>query len=284
MDIRYVFEVPKAPAYETLALSFPEWGVVRVDLNRPKKLNTMNDKFWTEMRQCFEWISDQYDLLCCVITGGESKAFTAGIDLEMLKDFTQGKDPSRNALRMYPIVKKLQAAFTAIESCRIPVIAAVHGACIGGGIDLITACDIRLSTRDAVFTIKEVDVGLAADVGTLQRMPKVVGNMGWVRELAYTGRVFDGAEAVRHGLVNQVYDSKAALIEGALALASKISKKSPIAVAGTKHILNHAQNHSIAEGLDYVAVWNSGMIQTSDIAVATKAITSKNPSPVFSKL
>lgn len=163
------------------------------------------------------------------------------------------------------------------------MIMAIHGHCIGLGIDIIVAGDIRLCTRDTQFSVKEVDLALAADIGTLQRLPKIVNNSSWAREVCLTARVFDGKEAFHFGLVSQTFDTRESLMKAAVELASSISKKSPIAVLGTKHLLNYSRDHSVAEGLAYTAVWNSVMLQTKDRSAAMGALVSKS-TPKFSKL
>ncbi len=159
----------------------------------------------------------------------------------------------------------MQESFTAIEKCPQPVIAAVHSACIGGGVDLLCACDIRYASKDSFFSIKEVDVGLAADVGTLQRMPKIVGNEGFVRELAYTARRFDAKEAFERGFITRVLECKDATLKAALETAEVIASKSPVAVVGTKRFLVHARDHTVQEGLEYAANWNMVMLETEVI-------------------
>ncbi|KAJ3213260.1 putative enoyl CoA hydratase [Dinochytrium kinnereticum] len=192
-------------------------------------------------------------------------------------------DVARTALRILPEIELMQESFTAIERCDRPVIAAVHGFCIGGGIDLITACDIRLCSSDANFSVKEVDIGLAADIGTLQRLPRVVGNQSWVREVCLTARNFDAKEALQVGLVSKVLPTKVELVDEALKLAAVIASKSPVATVGTKHILNYSRDHTVAEGLHYVALWNSVMLNTEDVPAAITANLSKQK-PKFSKL
>ncbi|CEJ01927.1 hypothetical protein RMCBS344292_15947 [Rhizopus microsporus] len=166
--------------YETVKVDLLPDGVAHVQLNRPKRLNTLNPQMVVDIRQLFTEIADDNNVLSIVISGA-GRVFTAGLDCE-------AEDIARKVYRTRPFVKNFQDAFTAIERCPKPVIAAIHGACIGGGVDLITACDIRYCTKDAFFSVKEVDVGLAADVGTLQRLPKVIGNHSLVRELCYSAR------------------------------------------------------------------------------------------------
>ncbi|MEG1328828.1 MAG: crotonase/enoyl-CoA hydratase family protein, partial [Janthinobacterium sp.] len=214
-------------------------SVAHVQINRPEKLNAMNAAFWEEIIDIFQWIDDT-DAVRVVVISGAGKHFSAGIDLMMLASLAGqlGKDVGRNARLLRSTIQRLQASFTAVDKCRKPVLAAVQGYCIGGAIDLISACDMRYCSQGAQFSIKEIDMGMAADVGTLQRLPRIIGD-GIMRELAYTGRNVDADEALRIGLVNRVYDDQAALLDGVFAIAREIAAKSPIAVAGTKEMLSY---------------------------------------------
>ena len=192
-------------------------------------------------------------------------------------------DPARRGLRIEPSIALPQESFTAIEKCRVPVIAAIHGACIGAGIDMSTACDVRYCSKDAYFSIREVAVGLAADVGTLQRLPKVVGNDSIVRELAYTARDFSSAEAKDAGLVSAVFPTRDAMMEAAIALARAIAARSPIAVAATKRSLVFSRDHSVEVGLEHIRILNMLNLQSEDMTKAAMAAFSKE-NPTFSKL
>ncbi|KAI9362919.1 ClpP/crotonase-like domain-containing protein [Zopfochytrium polystomum] len=281
--------------FQTIRLTYhPADHVLHVELNRPSKLNAMNKLFWQEFRACFINLAEHtfsadavWDVRAVVVSGGSAKIFSAGLDLmDFATGFFGDGDAARGAMRFIPAVDVMQDTFTAMERCPQPVIAAVHGACVGGGIDLITACDIRLCSSDAVFSVKEVDVGLAADVGTLQRLPKVVGNHSWIRDVAYTARTFDAAEARAVGLVSgpaTIGAGHAAVVEEALRLAKLIASKSPVAVAGTKQVLIHSRDHSVAEGLKYVGLWNASMLRSSDLTTAMQASLAKKQ-PKFSKL
>ncbi|KAK6060500.1 enoyl-CoA hydratase/isomerase family protein, partial [Cooperia oncophora] len=168
--------------------------------------------------------------------------------------------------------------------CCKPVIAAVHGVCFGGGIDIITACDIRHSTRDAKFSVKEVDVGLAADVGSLNRLPKICGNESWIKEIAFSARHFDADEALKFDLLSRVYSGYDEMMREVLTLAKSIAEKSPVAVQGTKIILNYSRDHTVDEGLQAVATWNQSQLMTEDIMKSGLAALTKSPLPQFSKL
>ncbi|KAI8849279.1 ClpP/crotonase-like domain-containing protein [Chytridium lagenaria] len=267
--------------FETLRVT-RHTNVLHVELNRPKRLNAMNPTFWSEFRRCFELIRADTETYAVVVSGGDSKGFTAGLDLSDGLFNLEG-DVARVALRVLPKIEDMQESFTAIEKCDKPVISAVHGFCIGGGIDLITACDIRLCSAEAVFSVKEVDIGLAADIGTLQRLPKVVGNHSWIRDICFTARNFGAAEALQFGLVSKILPSKTELVDEALKMAAVIAGKSPVATVGTKHVLNYSREHTVEEGLKHVALWNSVMLNTEDVKVAITANLSKQK-PKFSKL
>lgn len=185
-------------------------------------------------------------------------------------DDPQEEDCARKAFGLQRRVRKMQDAFTALEECSKPVIVCVTGACIGGAVGLICACDIRLATEDAWFTVKEVDLGIAADLGTLQRLPRVVGNDSWVRDVCLTTRNFHAAEAKSVGLLSDVFKSRDILYQHAWDLAARIASKSPVAVVGTKFALNYATRRSVSEELKVQSIWNSAMLQTVDVPLALK--------------
>ena len=255
--------------------------VAHVQINRPDKINSMNADFWSEITEIFNW-ADVTDGVRAVVISGAGKHFSSGMDLMVLAGIGSqlGTDPGRNALNLRRKIMDFQESFTAIERCAKPVLAAIHGYCLGGAIDLIAACDMRYSTLDAQFSIKEIDIGMAADVGTLQRMPHLIGD-GMLRELAFTGRTFGGEEACSMGLVNRTYIDHAALLEGVFALAREIAAKSPVAVRGTKEMLRYMRDHRIDDGLEYIATWNASMLQSEDLRIAIAAHMSKQK-PEFS--
>uniref|UniRef100_A0A3P8VC65 Enoyl CoA hydratase 1, peroxisomal n=2 Tax=Cynoglossus semilaevis TaxID=244447 RepID=A0A3P8VC65_CYNSE len=278
---------PTSP-YTTLAISHPAENITHVELHRPEKINAMNKAFWREMVECFNEISSDPDCRV-VLVSAAGKIFTAGVDLmdlsgEILQP--KGDDVARISWNLRQIIVKFQETFSVIEKCPKPVVVAVHGACIGGGVDLITACDIRLCSQDAWFQVKEVDIGLAADVGTLQRLPKVIGSRSLVNELALTARKMFADEAKSCGLVSRVFPDKEAMMAAALELAAEIAARSPVAVQGTKANLIYSRDHSVDEGLNYMATWNMSMLQTQDlIKSAQAAMEKKSPKAVtFSKL
>ena len=192
------------------------------------------------------------------------------------------QEAARAAYALREKILKLQDAFTAIERARFPVIAAIHGACIGGGIDMISACDIRLASRDAFFSIEEINIGMTADVGTLQRLPKLIAP-STAAELAYTGRRFSAEEALGFGLVSRLLDTRETLVAAALETAREIASKSPLAIAGIKRNLAYSRDHGVADGLDYIATWNAGMLRGEDLSKAAAAAMAKKQA-VFADL
>jgi len=266
-------------SYETLAVNTVAPYVTHVEINRPEKRNAMNDQFWREIKTCFETLHE--DTSCrAIILSGAGKIFTAGLDLTSIQstllDVIQSNDDiARKCRRTHKLVKDYQASFTSLEKCVKPIISCVHSACLGAGADLICAADIRYCTNDAYFQIKEVDVGLAADVGTLQRMPKIVGNDSLVRELAFTARELYSDEALRCGLVSRVFPDKTSMIDTAIEIAKLIASKTPVAVQGTKLHLNYSRDHTVEEGLDYQASWNMSLLQSEDLMKSAMAMLGK---------
>ncbi|MDH5330250.1 MAG: crotonase/enoyl-CoA hydratase family protein [Aquincola sp.] len=262
--------------YETLNVTL-DGPVATVRLARPDKANAMNNAMWHEIRRAFEWV-DATPAARVAILEGEGRHFCAGIDLEMMAgllpqihDDCDGR--SREKLRR--VILDLQDTLTSLERCRKPVLAAIHGSCIGGGVDLICCADMRYAAADAQFSIREIDIGMVADVGTLQRLPKIVGAEGWVRELAYTGRTVEADEARAMGLVNRVFDTREALRAGVRKIAAVIAAKSPLAIRGIKQMLNYARDHSVADGLDHVATWNAATLMSEDLMAAMAAAQQK---------
>lgn len=254
-----------ASTYETLTLEVVD-HVAHIQFSRPKALNTMVLQFWRDMVAVFDELDEREEARVVVISS-TGKHFTAGLDLSVFDTLTDPDlvgDVGRRGERLRRTVLDMQESFSAIDRCRLPVIAAVQGACIGGGVDLISACDIRLCSANAFFCIQEINIGMTADVGTLQRLPHLIP-AGLVRELAYTGRRLMADEALSSGLVNTVYDDHDALVAGALELAATIASKSPLAIVGSKEMLNYARDHTIADGLNHMATWQAGMLQTDDL-------------------
>lgn len=273
--------------YFTIQLPTDHQHVAHVEINRPERLNAFIQVMWENMAQIFNKLSSDPRVRAIVLSGAGEKAFTTGLDV---KAASQGllssdakADPARKAAVFRRHITAFQDCITAVERCEKPVIVALHGFSLGLGIDLSTATDVRLCSRDTRFGVKEVDIGLAADIGTLSRLPKVVGNYGWVKEVALTAREFGAEEALRVGFVNAVYDNREATIAAAFQLASLIASKSPVAVQGTKEILNFSRDHSVQDGLRYTSVWNSAALQTQDVSAALLSGLQKR-TPTFEKL
>jgi delta(3,5)-delta(2,4)-dienoyl-CoA isomerase len=271
--------------FETLKVTSPNEFVYHVEINRPDKRNAMNQTFWGEIRECFHKIADDSDCRVAVLSGA-GKCFTAGLDLNdagMAQHVGMDVDIARKAYLLKKTILQYQESFSSIEKCPKIVIAAIHNFCLGAGVDLIAACDIRYCTKDSSFQIKEVDVGLAADVGTLQRLPKIVGNDSAVRELAVTARMFFAEEADKLGLVSQVFPDKDAMQASVLETAKLIASKSPVAVQGTKVNLNYSRDHPTDQALHFQAHYNMCMLQSEDLLKSMMALMSKS-TPEFSKL
>jgi enoyl-CoA hydratase len=260
---------------QTLKLSIQNHVAV-VTINRPEKVNALNQTAWDEIEAVFNELDENPTVRVIVLEGGESKHFCAGIDLSLLMSVsTDGTDcEGRKSEKLRKNVLKLQAPINAIENCSKPVLAAIHGGCIGGGIDLVCAADMRYCSNDAYFTIKEIDMGMVADLGTLQRLPKLIGD-GMVREMAYTGRNVAGAEAEKIGIVNRSFADKETMMTEVMKIAETIAQKSPLSIRGTKHILLHTRDHTVADGLQYMATWNAAMIISSDLKEAFEAKMTK---------
>lgn len=250
--------------------------IAHININRAKKANSLDRDTWDAIGEVFRWV-DQEKAVRAVILSGEGNTFCAGIDYGMIMEIISVANSLAEGEKqefVLETIRDLQRSFTAIEKCRKPVIAAIHGSCYGGGIDLISACDIRLGTQDSKFCVKEIDLAIVADVGTLQRLPHIVGQ-GITRELAFTGRTFSGDEAYRIQLLNHVYASKDVLLAEARSLAKTIAEKSPLAVRGTKQVLNRCRELSVDDGLEYVAAWNAGQLLSRDGQEAFSAMVEK---------
>src|SRR5471032_394624 len=259
--------------YETLSVSL-EHNIAIIRLNRPDKANAMNLTMWHELRKAVDWV-DATPAARVAVLEAEGKLFTSGIDLQMMiglgaQIHNDCEGRQRESLRS--VILDLQDCLTSLERCRKPILAAVHGGCIG----LITCADMRYCSSDAYFTVKEIDIGMTADVGTLQRLPKLIGD-GMARELAYTARKVDAAEAREIKLVNRVFDTREALHDGVMEIAASIAAKSPLAVRGIKEMISYARDHTVADGLKYIATWNAAMLMSKDLQEAMMANMAKRP-------
>ncbi len=262
-------------------------GVAHVRMCRPDELNTMVPEFWRELPEIIAELSDG-GRTRVVVLSSTGKHFCAGMDLAVLTGAGVGdrseaiteQGRQRAALRYN--VLHLQGAFTALERARMPVLAAVQGGCVGGAVDMVTAADCRYATADAWFCIQEINIGMTADVGTLQRLPKLIAE-GVVRELAYTGRRMDAERAASVGLVNEVFDDHEAMLSGVHEIAAEIASKSPLAVHGTKEMINYTRDHSVDDSLAYIAAWQTGMFQPADMTECFNA-RSEGRDPKFEDL
>lgn len=273
-----------------MTITIPQLATIRIELaghlaeirlHRPERANAIDQTMWQDLRSAFRW-ADATPEVRVVVLGGAGQNFCSGIDLSMLAGvdaaLTQS-DPARRHEALRGLILDLQDCLSTVERCRKPVLAAIQGACVGAGVDLVTCCDMRYAAADARFSVREIDLGMVADVGTLQRLPRLIAD-GLARELAYTGRDVDAAEAQRSALVNQVFDSAPALRDGVRQIAQRIAAKSPLAIRGTKEMLNYGRDHSVADGLNHVATWNAAMLMSADLSEAMRALREKR-SPEF---
>ena len=249
--------------------------IAHLRFDRPAQANALDQSVWTELPSLMQQLSDDPEVRVVMISGA-GQHFCAGIDMQMLMTLNPAhiEDEGRKREHLFHSISGLQAALTAIERCRKPVIAAIQGACIGAGLELIAACDLRYASEEAYFQLKEIDLGIVADLGGLQRLPHLMPE-GVVRELAYTGRKMEAAEALARGLVNAVFPSPETLQTEASHLARQIAEKPPLVTRGLKRALNFARDHSVAEGLRDVATWNAATLLSTDLAAAVQANLSR---------
>jgi len=255
--------------------------VAFLSFNRPEKANSLNVEAWEEMQSAFEYLDKQKDVRVIVLSG-EGKHFCAGMDLTALmsvQDQSQGKCEAQKKDDIRQFIIKIQDTISSLEKCRKPVLAAIHNGCIGGAVDIITAADIRYCTEDAYFTIKEVDLGLVADIGTLQRLPNIIPP-GIMAELAYTGRNFYGPEAKAIGLVNDHYSTKEEMMKHVTEVAQMIASKSPLVIRGIKETLLYKRDHSVEESLTQIANYNASMLISDDLMESFQAHMEKR-NPVY---
>ena len=262
--------------------------VAHVRLKRPDAYNTMTREFWTELPEIVSEL-DVAGNTRVVVLSSTGKHFSAGMDLAV---FTGGggdalggggaREEGRVRARLRQTVLMLQETFTALERARMPVLAAVQGGCIGGAVDMVSACDIRYCSADAFFVVQEIHLGMTADVGTLQRLPKIIPE-GVAREMAYRGQRLSAERAHQVGLVNEVFDTHEDLVDGVLEIAAEIASKSPLAVWGSKEMINYSRDHSVADSLNHIATWQAGMFHPGDMIESFSAKSDKRD-PVFEDL
>ena len=249
--------------------------IANLVLSRPNELNTMSRDFWVELGDVLEEINRDSEVRV-VVMSSTGKHFCAGMDLNAFSNGVDNipddkkPDHARIGEAVYRVAKELQEYISTLEKIRMPVIAAIHGGCIGGAVDLVTACDIRLASDDAFFCIQEINIGMAADVGTLQRLPKIIPDSK-MREMAYTGRRMYAEEAKETGLVSDTYKSQEDMLKAANSLAKEIASKSPVAIYGLKAVMNYSRDHSVSESLEYNALWSGAMLSQKDMTEAMTA-------------
>ena len=249
--------------------------VCNMVLNRPNELNSMTRDFWVELEDALEDINRDSDVRV-VILSSTGKHFCAGMDLSAFSNGVDDipddskPDHARVGEVLYRTAKELQGYISKLEQIRVPVIAAVHGGVIGGALDLITACDMRFASNDAFFCIQEINIGMAADVGTLQRLPKIIPDSK-MREMAYSGRRMLADEAKDSGLVGEVYETQDVMMNAINKLAKEIASKSPVAIYGLKAVMNYSRDHSVNDSLDFNALWSGAMLSQKDMTEAMTA-------------
>ena len=248
----------------TLKVSIKD-KIAHIQLCRPKQLNTMNAAFWRELPAVVKAI-DREAAARVIVISSTGKHFTAGMDLKAFSNMSTstGGEPARTGESFRRMVLGLQDAFNSLENARMPVLVAIQGACVGGGVDMVCAADSRYCTADAFFTIKETALAMTADLGTLQRLPHLMPQ-GLVRELAYTSRKFAATEALNTGFVNAVFETQQEMLTEVMAIARQIVRQSPMAVTGTKEMINYSRDHGVAESLRYMATWQAGMFSLPDL-------------------
>lgn len=303
-------------AYKFFTVTSPKPFVAHVQIQRPDKLNAFSEAMWLEFGRVFQQLSADADVRAVVLSGAGDKAFTAGLDVQSASQdstlMSDQKDPARKAKGMRAQIEEFQASIGAMEKCEkrksvyvlfiferalfldsiweiyltcdsTAVIAAMHGIALGLAIDISCTADIRICASNTRFAVKEVDIGLAADIGTLARLPKIVGSTSWVKDVCLTARDFSAQEALAVGFVSQVHEGKEKTVQVAIDLAANIAGKSPVAVQGTKELLNHARDHSTVDTLRYTQLWNSVALQGADFPAAILSVLKKQK-PTFAKL
>ena len=267
-------------SYECFDVSIKE-DIAHIVLNRPEKRNNMNAAFWDELPAIIRDIDENARARVIVISstgphfcgGLDVSMFASGVVTDESTDVARRRQKGANFLNTVSI---MQDSFSALEACRLPVLAAIQGGCIGGGVDLVTACDMRYATRDAFVTIYETKIGMTADVGTFPRIVKLIPE-GLVREMAYTGRRVSAEEARDMGLVNRVYDTHEDMLAGVMEIAREIAANAPLAVHGCKRAITYARDHSTQEGLEWIGMWNASMLQNDEIMEAMTARHESRP-------
>ena len=254
-------------------------SVAHISFIRPEKRNSMIREFWEELPALVNDI-DAGSKARVIVLSSTGPHFTSGIDVSLFGQLAASDAPDKKTRDLqanaafYDQVLRLQGTFSALEEARIPVLAAVQGGCIGGGLDLVTACDMRYATKDAFFSLFETNLAMTADVGTFPRLAKLIPE-GFVKEMAYTGGNISAQNAYRFGLVNEIYDTHEEMVEAVLTIAKDIAKKAPLAVHGCKKLINYSRDHTTADTLDYIAIWNAANFKVDEIMEAMAARAEK---------
>ena len=251
--------------------------VAHIRFSRPERLNTFTPEAWQELPAIVREL-DRGGGIRAIVVSSTGKHFTAGMDLAVFARpdgiTAESRDPHLKAEKFRQDLRALQDSFTCLDQARMPVIICVQGGCIGAGVDMISACDIRLATKDAFFCVQEINIGMTADVGTFPRLCRLLPE-GWVRQICYTGERLPATRARELGLVNETFDTQEAMLDHAMALAKEIASKNPLAVTGSKAMINYARDHTIADGLDYIGVWNAAMLSGAHMREAFTAKAEK---------
>ena len=258
-----------------------ENDIAHIILSRPEKRNSMIPEFWDELPAIINDL-DKNSSARVIVISSTGPHFTSGLDTSVFGSSIENSDNPdtleklnrQRSAKLYDTIKYMQQTFTCLEVCRVPVLAAIQGGAIGGGVDMITACDLRYMTEDGYLSIFEINIGMTADVGTFPRITKLLPE-GVVKELAYTGRRMSAQEARSHGLVNDVFPDQQTMLEAVMDIARQIASKAPLAIYGSKHIINYARDHSTADSLDYIGLWNASMLQANEISEAINAAEEK---------
>ncbi|KAG6129824.1 hypothetical protein E4U12_004489 [Claviceps purpurea] len=297
--------LPAYSTYQFMHVTSPGPYLAHLQLNRPEKLNAFSRPMWLEFGRVFRQLSLDEDVRAVVVSGAGGRAFTAGLDVVAAREEgpmsggggggdghgngngngngNGGGDPARRAKGWRGHIEEFQGCISEMERCEKPVICVLHAISLGLAIDIACCADIRLAARNTRFAVKEVDIGLAADIGTLARLPKIVGSTSWVKDVCLSARDFTAQEALQMGFVSAVHDDKDKAVEAALEMAARIAEKSPVAVQGTKELLNYGRENSTAASLRYTSVWNSVALQAGDMPAAMMGVFSKRK-PTFEKL
>jgi len=266
--------------YQSVSIKIENY-VAFLAINRPDKANAMDEAFWKELPLALKELEQNLEVRV-IILHGEGKHFSSGIDLAMLMGLKQsvaGLEIGRAGEKIHQFVVSLQESINAVEKCTKPVIACIHGACVGAGVDLISACDMRYGSEDAYFSVKEADMGIIADLGTLQRLPKIIP-AGIASELSYTARKMSATEADKYGLVSKVFVTKENMLEEVTVIAQNIAAKSPLVIRGIKKTLLYSRDHTVQEGLSFIAHWNASQLMSKDVEISVMAQMQKQ-TPTF---